>query len=397
MITSQKATRQQTKEHNSRLVLKTIFKEASISRADIARTTHLTRTTVSDIVSDLIRAGLIEEIGYGSSVGGKPPIQVSLVDDSRHLLCIDLSSDEFRGAIVNLRGKIQHEISLPLKDRRADSALALVFELIDQLLPKTSVPLLGIGIGSPGLIDAQRGFVHQAVNLGWIDLPLRDQLAARYRLPIYVANDSHAAALAEYTFGGNQHSNLIVIKIGPGIGSGIIFAGNPYYGDGGSAGEIGHMRVVEGGTLCTCGNYGCLETVASSRAIVNWARELVQRESDSLLAQAASSAQEVDLDLVLKSFKAGDEEVSTKIQEVGRHLGAAVASLISILNVNKIVISGDLIVFGEALLEAVKHEVKSRVLSAMIAESDISFTSLGMDAVILGATALVLFNELGLP
>jgi N-acetylglucosamine repressor len=397
MITTQKATRQQTKEHNSRLVLKTIFKEANISRADIARATHLTRTTVSDLVGDLIEEGLVEEVGYGTSVGGKPPIQVSIVEDSRHLLCVDLSSDEFRGAVVNLRGAIRHELSLPLKSRRSDSALALVFELIDQLLATTKVPLLGIGIGSPGLIDAQRGFVHRAVNLGWTDLALRDQLAARYQLPIYVANDSHVAALAEYTFGGNQHSNLVVIKMGPGIGSGIIFAGSPYYGDGGSAGEIGHMKVVENGVLCTCGNYGCLETVASTRAIVEWARAAVQNDSNSILARAAGSATDLDLKVVLQAFEAGDPLVAAKMQEVGRHVGVVVASLISILNVNKIVISGDLINFGETFLAAIKDEVKSRVLSAMTVEADICFTSLGMEAVILGASALVLFNELGLP
>jgi N-acetylglucosamine repressor len=397
MITTQKATRQHTREHNHRLVLKTIFKEAGISRADIARATHLTRTTVSDIVSDLIRQGLVEEIGYRASVSGKPPIQVSIIDDSRHLLCIDLSGDEFRGSVVNLRGKIQPAISLPLKDRKADSALALVFELIDQLLAATTVPLLGIGIGSPGLIDVQTGFVHRAVNLGWIDLALKDLLAARYQLPIYVANDSHVAALAEYTFGSHQHSNLVAIKLGSGIGTGIILAGNPYYGEGGGAGEIGHLKVVENGALCTCGNYGCLETVASSRAIVNWAQETALRDSGSILGQTAKSSSEVDLDVVLQAFKAGDQAVTAKIQEVGRYLGMVVASLISILNVNTIVVSGDLINFGEALLDAIKNEVKNRVLSAMAAESDITCTSLGRETVVLGASALVLLNELGLP
>ena len=182
-------------------------------------------------------------------------------------------------------------------------------------------------------------------------------------------------------------------------GAGVVggAARNGDGGDGGGAGEIGHLKVVEDGALCTCGNYGCLETVASTRALVNWARDMAQESPDSHLAVTAQTSGAIDLGVILNAFRAGDKDVSAKIQAVGQHLGVAVASLVSILNVQKIVISGELANFGDVLLESVKDEIKHRVLSSMAAESEICFTSLGMDSVILGASALVLFNELGLP
>jgi len=184
---AQKATRKQTKVHNSRLVLKIIYERGEISRADVARETRLTRTTVSDVVTDLMDQGLVEEIGYGPSAGGKPPILLSIVADSRHLIGIDLASAEFRGAVVNLHGQVRHQINVPLHNRDGEAALALVYEMVQDLIAATDNPLLGIGIGSPGLMDATNGIVRRSVNLNWHDLPLRALLEERYGLPVYVA------------------------------------------------------------------------------------------------------------------------------------------------------------------------------------------------------------------
>ena len=222
----QKATRKQTRMHNTRLVLKTIYDGDQISRADIARGTGLTRPTVSDVVSELLESGLVEEVGYGPSTGGKPPILLSVADDSRHLIGIDLASGEFRGAAVNLRGEIRRRVNRPLRGQEGDEALALTYELIDEVVAAADAPLLGIGIGTPGLMDTVNGVVRWAVNLGWRDLPLRKLLQERYDLPVYVANDCHAAALAEYTFGEHKEAkDLVVIKIEHGIGSGILLNG----------------------------------------------------------------------------------------------------------------------------------------------------------------------------
>ena len=244
----QKATRQQTRAHNKRLVLRTIYQQQEISRADVARATHLTRTTVSHIVAELIDDGLIEETGRGPSEGGKPPVLLSVVAGSRNLIGVDLANSRFRGGVFDLRGNIIERVELPIADQNGELALERVTQLIDALLEASQGPILGIGIGTPGLVDARMGIVRQAVNLDWQNLPMRDLLQARYDLPVYVSNDSHAAALGEYAFGQKREiANLIVIKVGRGTSAGIVLNGRLHYGDGSGAGEIGHVRVVENG------------------------------------------------------------------------------------------------------------------------------------------------------
>ena len=316
---AQKATPQQIKAYNTRLVLKTIFDRDRISRADVARATGLTRPTVSSAVASLRRRGLVEEVGQGPSAGGKPPILVSVVDDSRHAIGIDLASGEFRGAVVNLRGEIRHRVALPLDGRDGDAALALVYELIDRLIAATNSSLLGIGIGTPGLMDPMKGIVRQAVNLDWQDLPLRSLLKKRYGLPLYVANDSQVAALAEFTFGAHKASdNLVLIKVEHGIGAGIVLNGRLFHGDTFGAGEIGHVVVDDDGLPCRCGNTGCLETVASNQAIVRRAQAVARDDPHSILHQWAARPEEIGIAEVCRAVEAGDEAMRQEIAVVGR-------------------------------------------------------------------------------
>jgi len=394
---ARKATRQQTRRHNSRLVLKTIYDQGEISRADVARATRLTRPTVSDVVTELMEKGLVEEVGHGPSAGGKPPILLSVTDDSRHVIGIDLAAGEFRGGVVNLRGDVKHQVNVPLRGRDGDAALTLVYELVDELIAATDSHLLGIGIGTPGLMDAMNGVVRWAVNLNWQNLPLRSLLQERYGLPVYVANDSQVAALAEYTFGENRGGrNLIVIKIGHGIGAGIVLNGRLFYGDTFAAGEIGHVTVVENGQQCRCGNFGCLETVASVGAIIQRAQAIAQNDPHSLLHQFAASPEEITVDVVCQAFEAGDEAVRQVILEAGRYLGIAVANLIGVLSTRRILIAGNISCFGEAWLETIRQEMVQRALAVVARKTEVGISSIGPNIVFLGASALVLTYELGL-
>ncbi len=394
----QKATQQQTKVYNSRLILKTIYHDGQVSRADVARVTGLTRTTVSDAVAELMADGLVAEIGLGPSAGGKPPTLLSIVDDARYLIGVDLASSEFRGAGINLQGKIKHRFSLPIQDRNGAAALTLVYELMDKLIAAADSPILGIGIGTPGLMDARRGVVRNAVNLDWHDLPLGDLLEERYKLPVYIANDSQVAALAECTFGDSKDvADLVVIKVGRGTGAGIVLNGGIYYGDDFGAGEIGHVVVVEDGELCRCGHYGCLETITSSRTIVRRAQDIAKNNPRSILHRFVATPEEITTDIVLQAFDAGDEALQPVIAEAGHYLGVAVANLVGALNVRRIVIAGSLARFGQALLQPVRQEVGRRSLAALANETCIEVTNLGQDIVVLGAAALLLAHELGLP
>lgn len=393
-----KANSRQTKIHNRLLILKTIYSKVKISRADIARITGLNRATVSDAVTELMKDGFVVEVGLGSSVAGKPPILLSMVDDARYLIGIDLAETEFRGAVIDLRGKIIHRLNLAINGRDGNEALASAYGLLDKLIPLAEGPIVGIGIGTPGLINAQKRVVQNAVNLDWHDLPLGDLLDERYKMPVHIANDSQAAALAEFTFGDSKDvSNLVVINIGRGTGAGIVLNRQLYYGDGFGAGEFGHVVYVENGERCRCGHYGCLETVASSQAIVSRARAIARNDPASTLNRLAASPEEIDIDIVSQAFAAGDDTVRTLITEVGHYLGFAAANLVGILNINRIVIAGRVARFGQTLLEPIKQEIKRRSLPGLADETVVEISALGPDIVILGAAALLLNRELGLP
>jgi glucokinase-like ROK family protein len=393
----QKATRQHTKGHNSRLVLRTIYDAGEISRAELSRRTRLTRTTVSEVVGDLIDQGLVEEVGYRSNGIGRTPTLLSIAEDSRQIVAVDITNAEVQCALVNLCGVVQQQITRAVAGQDGNTVLARLCEAMDQLIDSASAPLLGIGISTPGLIDAASGSVRRAVGFGWKDLPLRDIVRARYDLPVYIANDSHMVALAEYMFGEHQHSSdLVVIKVGHGIGAGIVRNGQLLHGDMPGAGEIGHVVVVEDGPPCTCGNAGCLETVASVPAIVRRAQACAHEHPDSLLARFAGAPEAVTLETLLQAFLADDPLARQIIEDAGRYLSMAVANLIAILGIRRVVITGRIAPFGQVLGDAIRQQVSRRVLPDLAQAADIEVLSQRCDAVLLGAAALLLTNELGL-
>lgn len=379
-----KATHQQTKQHNRDLVLRTIFANESISRAEIARVTHLTRTTVSDIVAGLLAEGLVQEIGFGSSLGGKNPILLSLVANSRYLIGLNLAQDKFFGAIVNLRGEIIETVELAVQNRVGEQVLELVYQVLDELLSKGRRPIVGIGVGAPGLINTRDGIVLNAVNLGWQDLPLANLLKARYNLPVVVLNDSQATAIGEYVYGGehNPDGNLVVVNVKHGIGAGVIINGNLFQGDGGGAGEIGHVVVQKDGALCRCGRRGCLETLASAQAVVQRVQSL---------NLPFSTLQEV-----IAAFENGHPQVSAVVLDAGRHLGVSLANVIGALNIQKIVLTGDMTHFGAPWLKAVQQAMQETALARLAKNTQLEIGKLDYRGCILGASALLLLNNYSL-
>ncbi len=394
---TKKATHEQTRIHNTQLVFSTVYERGEISRAEIARVTHLTRPTVSDVVVDLMAQGLLEEVGRAPSTGGKRAILLRVNADARCLIGIDLAREDFRGALINLHGEIKHRVSLPLQGRDGTAALELVYELVDALIKAACSPLLGIGIGTPGLVDAVNGVIYQAVNLNWRDIHLRTLLQERYNLPVYMANDCQVAALGEYTFGENSSArDLVVIHVGKGVGAGIVLNGRLFHGNPLGAGEIGHVTVVENGEHCQCGNTGCLETVTNSRAIVRQTQALAQRAPQSILNQLAPHPDAITFETVCEAFAEGDEAARQVIREVGQHLGAAAAHLIVVLGGCRILLAGRITCFGQFLLDAAQEALNKRALAALSQTSEIGFVSMGADIILLGAAALLLHEELGL-
>lgn len=375
-----KATHKQTKQHNRDLVLRTIFTEKSISRAEIARVTRLTRTTVSDVVAGLLAEGLVEEIGLGVSIGGKSPILLSVAPNARYMIGVNLMQDKFVGAIVNLHGEIMDEmVEVEVDDNNGEKALQLVYQIIDRLIRKKLKPIVGIGVGTPGLVHTREGVVLTAVNLEWQDLPLGQLLQKKYKIPVSVLNDSQATAIGEFVYGGEHQpdENMIVVNVKHGIGAGILINGRLFQGDGGGAGEIGHVVAQENGELCRCGKRGCLETLSSARAV--------------LKETGLTSMEEVR-----SALEAGNRRVGRAVQAAGHHLGISLANLIGTLDIQKVVLTGNITALGAPWLEAVDASMRGAALSKMSEKTKLELGKLDFRACLLGAAVFPLLDDYSL-
>jgi predicted NBD/HSP70 family sugar kinase len=235
------------------------------------------------------------------------------------------------------------------------------------------------------------------VNLDWENLPLGALLEDRYQLPVRVLNDSQAAAMGEFTYGqaANTENNLAVVNVRHGIGVGIIINGRLFEGDGGGAGEIGHTVVVhQDGKLCRCGHYGCLETVASARELLRQVRKLAGRGEVALPAFSAGSApQDITFEMVCQAFEAGEPTVVNLVQSTGYYMGLGLASMVGILNIRHIVLSGDMTCFGEAWLQTIQTTLNQSALSRLVNETNLEVGGLGKDSILLGASAILANNH----
>jgi predicted NBD/HSP70 family sugar kinase len=273
--------------------------------------------------------------------------------------------------------------------------LGLVYEILDRIIQLEWKPIIGIGVGTPGLVNTREGIVINAVNLDWQDLPLARLLQDRYRLPVNIMNDSQAAAIGEYVYGGGYRAdeNLVVINARQGIGAGILINGRLFQGDGGGAGEIGHVVVQENGLLCRCGKRGCLETIASAHGVVQQTRRLINDYPDSTLAVDPAN---ISLESLQSAYLAGDPLAQKVVCDAGHYLGTAIAGLISTLNIQKFILTGDMTKFGQPWLEAICEKMRQGTLAKLAEGTSIEIGKLNNQDPMVGASALMLMEEYSL-
>ncbi|WP_425393478.1 ROK family transcriptional regulator [Agromyces italicus] len=371
------------RSHNRALVLQTLYSSGARSRADVSRETGLTRVTISDLVADLIAEGLVVELGQREAARpGKPATLIDVARDAFQIIGLDLSEHEvFRGAVTALDGTIAERIELARGGATGEAAALLVEQLVDRLLALATIPVLGIGVGSPGVVDPL-GVVRSAPNLGWVDLPLQARLAARTELPVHVANDANVAILAEH--GETAPGELLLIKVGHGVGAGLIVGGRPVIGGGFAAGEIGHVVVgTDGGPRCACGKDGCLEA---------WVAE--PRLTAQLAAVGASRGSSVgagDGDTDAAAAAARDEI----LREAGRRLGIVLAPVVGALNLTEVVLSGPADLLDGAFHEATVDTLRQRTMAELNRDLRLRMSEQAEDIVLRGAAVMVLSGQLG--
>ena len=362
--------------HNRSLVLQTLFHQGAMSRADLSRETGLTRVTISDLVAELIADGFVVEKGVREASGpGKPAILVDLDRDGHRIVGIDLSdSDFFSGAVLTLDGSIvvRRQVALPA----ADDVVAAVVELARELVAESHAPVLGIGVGTPGVVD-EHGVILTAPHFGWAGFDLEGALQSALSLPVLVANDANAAVLAEYTFGG-AGDDVLLVKVGRGVGSGLLAGGQPMRGSRNAAGEIGHVTVgTDGGPLCVCGKVGCLEAWLSVPAL-----------TARLAAATAEPARGV-------GDASADDIREGILRDAGERLGIALAPVVGVLDLSEIVLAGPPELLDGPLAQATVETLRSRTLAQFHDGVRVRMTEQGQDIVLRGAAVMVLSGQLG--
>lgn len=361
---ARKVLPEHARAHNRSLVLQTLFHQGAMSRADLARETRLTRVTISDLVAELIVDGYVAELGTREAAGpGKPAILVDLDREAHRIVGLDLSgSERFLGAVLTLDGEIVARHDAPVPADPTD-ILAVVTALARALVDDAHAPVLGVGVGSPGIVN-DRGVVLTAPNFGWTDIDLEGVLHAELGLPVLVANDANAAVLAEYTFGGAD-DDVLLVRVGRGVGSGLLTGGQPLRGSRFAAGEIGHVTVgTDGGPVCVCGKVGCLEAWLSAPSL---ATRLAEPDADR--------------DVVLR--------------DAGARLGIALAPIVGALDLSEIILSGPHDLLDGPLAQATAETLRTRTLAEFHDGVQVRMTEQGEDIVLRGAAVMVLSGQLG--
>jgi predicted NBD/HSP70 family sugar kinase len=355
-----------------------------ISRADIARRTGLSRSTVSSLVSDLQADGLVVERSEHATAhgdqGGRPPILLSFDPSAGAAVGIDFGHRHLRVAVADLASNLLAARELALDtDRAALDGLDAATELVAAALHDAGVDrsrVVGAGMGLPGPIEQRSGVIGSASILpGWVGLAAADEMRRRLDLPIAVDNDANLGALAEAAFGaGRGASDVVYLKVSSGIGAGLILNGRIYRGAAGLAGELGHVLVDPEGLVCRCGNRGCLETVAASGAVRD---RLRATHGDLTVAE------------LLHRAASGDQGCRGAIADAGRAIGLAVADLLNVLNPELVVVGGELGRAGDVLLDGMRESLARAALPAAAASARLVAGVLGDRAQVLGAVALV--------
>jgi predicted NBD/HSP70 family sugar kinase len=370
---------------NSTLVLRLLWRERQISRADIARLTGLSPSTVSAIVAELDEAGLVREIGAGTSRGGRRPVLVGFRDEAYALVGVELGATHVSAVLTDLRGNVRafRDTHVAVRDD-PKRALATARALVDECLTSERVSrkrVVGIGVAVPSPVHPERpGKLSTLILPAWADFDVQASLAEAFDVPVFVDNDANLGALAERFWGaGAGGEDLAFVKVATGLGSGHIINGALYRGSGGTAGEIGHIAIDPNGPRCVCGSRGCLATLIGTEALLVRAR-----------ARWGKKKKSPTVTDIVSGARAGDPVARALVDEVGHALGIVVAGLLNLMNPAIVVLGGEITSVGDLLLDPLRASIRARALSTSVAETQIVASRLGARAIAVGAATMVL-------
>lgn len=379
------------KHLNKYIILDMIrFTPGGISRAEIARQTYLTRAAISSIVDDFILHQLVRETSQGLAKAGRKPILLELDPACGCVVGIDIGASHTSIVVADFSAHVLHEVEFP-QDINLGPGVCLseVDTRLRQVLTHLKIDLgnvLAIGVGVPGPVVSEAGAVSAPpIMPGWDHFPIRDHLQELWGVSVALNNDAELGALGEWAYGAGRGSNhLAYIKVGTGVGSGLLLDGQVYRGATGCAGEIGHITIQENGPLCSCGSYGCLEALAGGRAIARKAREAVLSGKRTQLA-TIDPIEAISARDVAEAARLGDLVAQQIVTTAGGYLGIAIADLVNLFNPSLVVIGGGVAQIGDLLLEPIRRVVRERSLRPAAQTARITAAVLGRRSSSMGA------------
>jgi predicted NBD/HSP70 family sugar kinase len=379
------------KEINRSRLFDVLKSTRTVSRAELARQTGLSRTTVGTLVDELLRVGLVRELGTGDSTGGRPPSLLAYNPQAALALGATIDSQTCTLVATDLDAQVVQRAVRPLAGTSCEAAVAGLERGVAALRAQAGSAriLPAIGLGTPGRIDLTAGTV-TAPDVGWAEVPIRRLAEEATGLSALAASRSQVEALAELWRGvGRDAQDLIYLSIGTDITAGIVHERRLYAGASSSAGGIGHVTILPDGPRCACGNRGCLQQLASGPAMVSRAW-LQGAKSSRLRALSEDRPEHMTPEMVLQAAEEGDPVAQRIVEEEARYLGIAIANLVNLLNPEVIVLGGPVGSAGGPLLEPLRAEVRQRAMPQPRAAVRVEASSLGADAGAIGAAVLVL-------
>ena len=375
-------------------IIRHLYLNGPKSNPEICKSTNMSSPTITGLLNELIEQGFVEEVGAGTSSGGRRPNMYGLNGESRYVVGIDISRYDTRIAIFN----INNELVAPITEftillAEEDKLFDRVQEALNEVIESTGIDykkVIAIGIDMPGLIDSHRGinYTHMQQNG---KASLAEVFAQKLGKPCFLENDARVMALGEYRFGlARGRNNVMCLKVSWGVGLGMILNGRVYHGTTGFAGEFGHIQMIPDGELCTCGKRGCLETVSSAKALTRFAQDGLSQGRVSILSdKLAGQIEKINARDVIEAAKSGDEFSIHILSKIGRELGRGLAMLIHLMNPEAIIIGGMMAQAEQYITAPIQHAINKYCIPNISKETEILVSELRNQSGVMGAAALV--------
>ena len=377
-------------------IFQLIRESGPLARADIGRLTGLSKSTVSQHVERLLRIGLVTEEPDARYPSGRKRKQLVFNEQAGYVVAIDLGVTSVDIALCDLGASILEHRELP--DVRVSDGpqkvMARIMDAVDEILTANAIDLeslYGIGMGVPGPVEFSTGYPNQPpIMPGWHKYPIKQVLSERYGCLVYIDNDVNMMAVGEAKYGaGAGVENQLFVKIGSGIGAGVIVGGQLYRGTHGCAGDIGHISLKGNEELCSCGNRGCLEAIASGRALSRLGTRLAADGESYELARILAQKGTVTVEDVAYLARRGDALCLSLLRMSGEAIGEVLAGIINFINPSLVVVGGGVSSSGQRLIATIKETILSKSTPLATSTLDVIPSTLGGMAGVIGAAALV--------